>query len=645
MQPSKQSIYNLLAMPRRYVVPLFQRPYVWNQEKHWEPLWEDISAKAYEALLASREQREVEFTHFMGAIVLNSMPTYGSQLDARQVIDGQQRLITMQLLLVALRDIVEVRDENVFSPAVVGGGTRKQNFLQTILPATCNMGVIGSEQEQYKVWPTNADRPAFLSVVNAHTPDALEQYYPVQIIKGKAQPRPILVEGYLYFHDVLTKFLEGNDDLGDGVSADDSTSENDEAARNIEFETRLDALIKTLRQHLEVIMIDLESHDNPQIIFETLNARGEPLHPSDLVRNFVFYQADLREEDIEQLYNAYWWEYDKREEGDKEGFWKQEERQGRLLRPRLDLFMFHFLTLQTGDEIPITSLFQAFNDWWKDRERRKLIVSVDNELGLVRGYSDLYRRFYDEGESTRLGLFASRLRAMDTSTVYPLLLSVYSGYPDLSKTEREGILTDLESFIVRRMICGLPAKNYNRIFLRLLKDLSGKASWGRADVRQYLLSLEGSAGRWPTDTEFKNAWLNLPAYDRIRPAYRVEMILKALDLQMETAIQETMLVQSKLTVEHVWPRTPEPGTWLELSEEQADIIHTFGNLTLLTDRLNSKVSNGSFSAKRPEIARQSRLRLNTYFQEFRDTDQWTVDSITRRGMELYKVAKQVWPRP
>src|SRR5687767_10022583 len=102
MQPSKQSIYNLLAMPRRYVVPLFQRPYVWNKEDHWEPLWEDISAKGYEALLAAREERAVEFAHFMGAIVLNSVPAHGSHLDTRQIIDGQQRLITMQLLLIAL---------------------------------------------------------------------------------------------------------------------------------------------------------------------------------------------------------------------------------------------------------------------------------------------------------------------------------------------------------------------------------------------------------------------------------------------------------------------------------------------------------------------------------------------------------------
>ena len=75
------------------------------------------------------------------------------------------------------------------------------------------------------------------------------------------------------------------------------------------------------------------------------------------------------------------------------------------------------------------------------------------------------------------------------------------------------------------------------------------------------------------------------------------------------------------------------------------MLHTFGNLTLLTQGLNSSVSNGPFVRKRPAITAQSQLLLNAYFQRFGDGDRWAAPEILVRGQELFKVALGVWPRP
>lgn len=84
----------------RLMVPLFQRPYVWNEERNWEPLWESIEAVANRRLGESAPR-----PHFLGAIVLEQLKTETGEVDSRQVIDGQQRLTTLQLAIAAIRDL------------------------------------------------------------------------------------------------------------------------------------------------------------------------------------------------------------------------------------------------------------------------------------------------------------------------------------------------------------------------------------------------------------------------------------------------------------------------------------------------------------------------------------------------------------
>lgn len=613
MKPSTLTVFELFEKERRYVVPLFQRPYVWTEEKQWLPLWEDISAKADELLYLGEDGAEVG-THFLGAAVLSEIKTFGRQVAAREIIDGQQRLTTLQIILTAFRDIVLARNED-------------ESTVKILNRLTLNDCRMEDQYEQYKVWPTTADRRVFETVVNSGAPQRLDEIYPLTRIPRTQRyyERPRLAEAYQFFHAKIWEYLHQTEDNGF-----------QDASSSLQ---RLDSLIDAITKFMQIVVIELEDKDDPQIIFETLNARGEPLLPSDLIRNFVFLEATRRREDVERLYRDYWQHFDEYQEGDA-SFWKEDERQGRLFRPRIDLFMFHFLVFQTGRDFLITHLFQEYRRWWNELPDS---FSVEKRLQIIHKYSQVYKGFFQLSQQpSRLDLFVHRLSMLDTSTVYPVLLFLFGGEAPIAAGEREGIVIDLESYLVRRLVCRLSSKNYNRIFLTLLRNLRRAEQVDRATVRQLLLELKGDNVRWPDDAEFGRAWMVNPLYQWLTQV-RVRMLLEAIDLQLETGKQEQVHIKSSLSIEHIYPQTPLAGAWPPLDQEA--LVHTLGNLTLLTQNLNSAISNGPFSAKRPEIARQSRLRLNAYFQSYSNDDIWSAADIVKRGAELYEVAHSIWMYP
>lgn len=615
MRPVKLSIFDLFQMQKQYMVPIFQRPYVWGAEKQWDPLWKDITAKAEEVSRHTTNPYQIR-KHFLGAVVINQIQTFGRHIAAADVIDGQQRMTTLQILLYALRDYANA----------AGYVLNELNLV------TENFAGLGGPTEKYKVWPTTGDRAVYEHVAQSGSPAQLEALYPLERIRytRRYSPRPRLVEAYLFFYEVIRLFCSAS-----------------AASSQEQFTALLDAVTK----HLEIVAIELEAGDDPQIIFETLNARGEPLLPSDLIRNFVFLEATKQQQDVTNLYQTYWSEFDG---GNAHNlFWKQEQTQGRFKRPQLDLFIFHYLTSRTQHEIPIKHIYAEFREWW-------IANCPDVKAGLqeLQTASQHYRHLVEPQGQSRLSVFCDRLRVLDVGPIYPvlLLLTVHEKHK-VATGELPEILTDLESYLVRRLVCGFSPKNYNNLFLQILQKLGAANTIDRVLLRSILVGFTGESGEWPTDQQFKQAWLTEPIYQRLS-AQRIILILKALDLQLTTAKQEQIHLSGNLSIEHVMPQTQAPGDYPYYSngainpspdlmqiESRERLIHTVGNLTLLTQALNASVSNSPFSHKRPEITLQAASRLNTYFHRFNATDAWTEETIQNRGEDLFDVATQVWPRP
>lgn len=611
MQSKPQSIYELFDHKRRYIVPLFQRQYVWGQEVQWEPLWEDICSKAVARLEQPSDDKVPP--HFLGALVLNQIQTFGNAVPAYTIIDGQQRLTTFQIFLAAFRDVARAHESEYADE------TERYIFNSGLMEK--------ADAEKYKVFPTRADQDQFKDVLSCGGPSILQEKYPPILKKRKLLPRPKMVEAYLYFTSAIEAFLAGHGDF------------------NFQVPDLIEALYQALRRDLQVVSIELESQDDPQLIFETLNARGEPLLASDLLRNYLFRRAEQNNEDQDSLYEHYWSDFES-------DFWRQEIRQGRLTRARIDIFMQHFLSLKTGNETNVVHLFQEYKKWIKEKSPYS---TISVELKDLLRYAVAFRKLTEPDLSTTLGRFAQRLEELDVRTIYPLVLFLICD-AQLPSSELDGVLVDLESYLVRRTVCGKTTKNYNKMFLQILRELQ-QGETSRQKVRDLLLSFTGDAGVFPDDREFKRAWLGSPIYDRIKVA-RVTSLLRSIELATHDKFSEQITISTKLTLEHVMPQDWETNWAIDeilhediyamfdkgtsFEEVRETLLHTFGNLTLLTQPLNSSLSNAAYILKRPAITTQSLLKLNSYFQS---VDSWGEEAIVRRGEELFQIAASVWPYP
>lgn len=594
MQATDRTLSVVFDLNIRLMVPLFQRPYVWEKEENWVPLWESV-----ETVSDRRLRGDEPRPHFLGAIVLDraEMPT--GEVQARQVIDGQQRLTTLQILLASIRDLCKAR--------------RVDNYHGAFKRLTENYVTSKKIPESvYKVWPTNRDRSAFTSVMSSGSLSSLLQAFGV---KKAAKLENHMCQAYAFFYDAVDGWL--GDARGEGL------------------EQRLEALLAAVREDIVLVVVDLGEKDDAQLIFETMNALMTPLLPSDLVKNLLFRRAGDQGIDTQSLYDRYWAPFDNEAE-----FWRREVRQGRLTRHVMDIFLQYYLTLRKREDIGIGHLYTEFKSYLGTNG----CGAVEGELIRLREYGDVYRSLAEFPLTSREGLFFYRLEQLDTQTVIPVLLEVFKS-PD-NEADRALILDYLESYLVRRAVCGLTYKAYNRLFVDLIRRLS-EVGFVAAEVRDFLLTREGESSRWPDDKEFADAVTISPLYNSLKRA-RLRMFLEGIESAMHDKKAEKVVLNDKLTIEHIMPRKWREN-WESPAGDDKDgedlrdhIIHTVGNLTLLTQELNSAQSNAAWAEKKKALLKHSVLTMNRCLESH---EVWDEKAIMTRGMTIAALAKRIWPRP
>jgi len=613
MKTDTPKVHQLFSQERRYAIPLFQRPYVWGQDQ-WEALWEDIREMAE----STRDPaHHTQNTHFLGAIVLQGVPLSGRHVATFEVIDGQQRLTTLQLFLSALRGVATALKVN-----------RLPDALWAILQN--RDAIVDVDVERWKVWPTHKDQNQYLKAMTTPDRASLAQAFPDRDPRDRRRrlSRPPMVAAWIYFHDAITKWA--TEGAGPSATVDD----------------RLYDILDALKTRLEIVQIDLTERESPQVIFETLNARGVPLLAADLLRNFIFQRAGSPDA-ARQLHQTYWnrFEVDLDPLNPALGrWWDQEERQGRLLRARLDLFLQHYVTMQTSRVVRIPDLFDDYKSW----VTRSPFPSVEDELKTLTRNAAHFEKILRADPTHPVGRFAARVRAMDHTTVIPLVLWVLDT-PTLKDADRLAILRDLESFLVRRTVCRRPSQGYNRFFLQLLTTFRAQSAGDAESFRLLLAAGKTDVTEWPDEDTFEKAWLELDAYAELGPA-RVAMVLRALEDSLHGPKTEDAPIGGPLSVEHVLPQEweahwPLPGLADANTERDARsaLVHDFGNLTLVTPKFNSSLSNRPAKEKLPEIDRHSVLMLNKHFGAGRST--WTEQDIRDRSKSLFALARKVWPKP
>lgn len=586
---------------QRLLVPLFQRPYVWNRELQWEPLWKDLRR------VLSRYMAQPDITHqphFLGAVVVQQIQNPIGEIQQRTIIDGQQRLTTIQLMF----DAIHAQLESIGAKRPAG---RMRKLIEND-EDSCN-----KPEDKFKVWPTNKDRPAFNEVLGAEFP---VQYETLKHSKSK------MALAHKFFSESAHEWL---------------LEEGEENAL-----ARAEILDRCCRDLLQVVVIDLAVNENAQEIFETLNARGAVLTPADLIKNFVFQRLMEQKNDVEHAYEEFWKEFET-------SFWEREVNYGRVKFQRSSLFINHWLISKIGEEVlnrEIFSTFKHFADYESKVEMIDLLQQIHKSAVAYRELVEASEK--KEGDLSRIELFAYRLNSMELDVLRPILIALIDPTENaIPRAQLEKAVSTIESWMVRRLLVRVTNKNYNKVVVELVNIVRKDRSHAGDKLEKYLSEQSSMSSYWPDDSELTEQVSQMQIYRNLYRS-RIRMILEAIEDDSRgwtgsvTSKSGMRIKRGSYAIEHVMPQRWQANWPLKIHTEQEreSVLQTIGNLTLLTTKLNSSVSNGPWLSKSMELTKHDVLLINKQIQELGEKT-WNEELIKERTALLIGRMISIWEVP
>ncbi len=563
-----------------FVIPLYQRKYAW-QQKHCARLFEDLK----------KIHREGIYSHFFGSIVATRVNETDDDL---LIIDGQQRITTLSLLILAGLNAVangdmEKGDEDIEEV--------RKNYLYAVRRRV---------ERKIKLKPIEGDLEAY---------DALFSNNPDEFVKNTG-----MTSNYLLFYQMIK-------------------------ASDLSFTDMIGAI-----ERLTVIDIRLDSKDNPQLIFESLNSCGKDLEEADKVRNYLLMSLSTTEQ--EEYYRSYWSKIEKLTD---EGLEKRDK------DDELTKFIRDYLTVEKGAISNIEDLYFDFKAYDEEKhiERKTLLEKMLK-------YAQYYRQI-TKGETgnKRLDRKLKQISYIGTAVHLPFFLSFFD-YADVCSLEEDEIyevLDVIENYWARRIICNYPANALQKMFSTLHTDIMKiydrhkkrgiQLTLPYSQMLKYVLLKKQGTASFPSDAEVKEAFPTRQIY-RIPSSYRC-FLFERMENENSPEANETIvekMMSGDFTIEHIMPQTLTPQWKQELGDDWENIyntyLHTFANLTLTG--FNVSYSNHSFKEKKEGyIDRKgkkidgfdnSAFRLSNYLKH---CDKWTLEEILERQKILLDNFMRLWP--
>lgn len=593
-----QQIFN---MPQHLTVPIYQRPYVWTEDEQWAPLWADIRRITEHRLDAPM----AAVSHFLGAVVTQDATAGAVGVTEYEIVDGQQRLTTLQLVLDAAAAACEERGLSAFATQLA--------FL------THNSAAYtGGTGPGLKLRHTNRDRAAFDEVMLADPPIDY-----ARLEHGGS----LIVRAHEYFASHIGRWLDADVE---------------------QIAARAEALAVALQTSLQLVIIRLTAEEDSQEIFETLNARGTPLTAADLIKNYVFQRLRLEGTNAADAYAR--WPFETK-------FWEAEVSVGRFPTTRSALFLSQWLVSQVGREISPRSTFSRFKFFTEHETERTMSGLLNLITGQAKHYEELTRRAADpHADLDRVALHIYRMSVAQVEITKPIVLWLTSPETQYRSHTIASVIDRVESWIMRRRLLRLQSGDLGRIASELISYARDAADDEViAKVEQYLTGQVSTSTYWPGDEEVRSSLQRVHFYQKFsQPMQRV--FLQAVEDwhrgyaaggRSKTGIR---VHRDKQQVEHLLPRTWQthwPVADAAAGAERDDSVHRLGNLTLLTGPLNASVSNAAWlgdRGKRAGLRSHDVLLMNRAVIDD-SANGWDETKITERTDAMITALLETWPVP
>ncbi|EQL51034.1 DUF262 domain-containing protein [Helicobacter pylori] len=515
--------------------------------------WEEENCKKLLEDIISISQNKK--THFMGSItyILHLIDDEKSlrKLQEFVIIDGQQRITTLMLLLKA----IETKIPNE--------GIKKE--IDNLLNLT---------GQRLRLKPIKSDKEAFDLVMQNRSHE----------IQGVSHIR----NNYKFFTKALEHYL----------------------SKGVRIEEIYGAFFR-----LKIVAVGLElGEDDPQVVFESINATGVQLKGLDLIRNYLMMGENSDKQN--HLYNTYWVPLED---------WLGERDLNDFIKTYLRIYFED--RLKEGER----EVYEAL----KTHHRDNFPNDIQGLMRNMREYGRIYQifldrdhHFLDRGDPQQLANL--RLRVKDLVRIKfgvakPFVLRCARDFEE-GKLDYENfheILQILISYFVRRSVCGDPAPVLTRVLYSLYRQLGENVS---ADaLKRYLGKSVGQAA-FPNDDKIKAAFA-------VRNAYAANQVCKFILLEIEKLNNAEPPKEEDLEVEHFYPKTPTQewrGMVGDYFTFEQDYLNNFGNLTLSGQ--NQRLGNKSYEEKIRLMEEYSSLHLSDYF--INNTHSWGIEEVKARSEYL-----------
>ena len=569
----------------RFEIPFFQRGYAW-EKKQWDQLFLDLQEQVIGELRPGNTIDQVE--HFFGPIVVLEKAGDEAALKQFLVIDGQQRIVTVYLLLGLIRESLEAKKHLSVDAS---------EHLVELDGYLANSVDSPDDYIKLKVFSSKGDRLPTYRVVfggdnNPRTPRLQTdlQFY----VPGKNRVDE--------FRKYATKKLK--------------TQFPDVPA--------LWQLAQVLLRCLKIVWIPLDAKkDDPQAIFESLNDKGMPLTASELLCNYLFRPIMDAKEEFEDLHNDKWLAAIRLLESDS----------------RFEEYLRNLFSI---GENKMVGRGRKVYIYFKNKNRSLSAASAKQRLNDIYSGAPLYRTIraplehrHEDEEINRLLVSIANTR-MESSTSFVLAVLRALSTNAVNEGQCRAILSETLTLLVRRKMAELPTNQYDAMFPGLLGRI--------VNEEQQVLALQEQfrkVGIWVSDQEFRDALIEKPLY-RSRDLAFARMVLIEIDrrLQLHGQLPDYTTVN---TIEHTLPQTLD-DEWRRYLEEDADDEHreiltnSLGNLCLLSGPANSSAGQNPFDKKRAGYSEVTALarQIKEYAGE------WDLKAIRRRSRNLSDHALEIW---